>query len=192
MCTMTISLPPLPLPTTTCTIHYLERRSSYLAKVPYQQNRPVKQKISDAAMRLSPATWLTPAILRAHDAHEYKKDRRRLDQQYQSHRHEQLMREKRSIGEREGSFSADTFRTGTMTTSTTLTPGRASAIGPRSELTLPRAKVLEWAGNTSVFSPGVLQEWMMVGGGGGDDEEIYSAALGPDPWAWPPIEDYGE
>lgn len=83
----------------------------------------------------------------------------------------------------EGSFATDVARTGTMTTTSTLVPGRASA------LSLPRARVLEWAGTTSIVSPGVLQEWMLVGGEEGDDEEGYSEALGPDPWALPPIED---
>lgn len=189
MCTMTISLPPLPHPTTTCTVHYLERRSSYLAKAPYQQNRPAKQKISDAAMLLSPATWVTPAILRAHDAHEYKKDRKRLDQQYQSYRHEQLVKQK-MLREREGTSSGDTFRTGTMTNSSTMTPGRASAVEAIGEMNLPRAKALEWAGSTSVFSPGLLQDWMLAGGEEYDDEKDHSVASGPDPWALPPIEDY--
>lgn len=195
---MTIPIPAVPHPTTACTIDYLERRSSYMAKVPYQQRRPVKQKISDAAMHLSPATWFTPAILRAHDAHEYKKDRKRLEQQYEAHRHEQSLKRRDNYhpGEYEDGFPPPpaSFRTVTMSSSSTLTavPGRASAVGVRSEMCLPRARALEWAGTTSVFSPGVLQEWMMMDGGLKDYEDDYEMTFGPDPWALPPIEDFRE
>ena len=206
-CTMSI-----PHPTTTCALHYLERRSSHLATAPYQQHRPVKQKLSDAAMRLDPTTWVAPAILRAHDVHEYKKDRRKVEEQYRSYRHEQVSRSKGySKGENSG-FDTDASTsptTGTMTmTSSTMVPssGRASAIGARGEMSFERARALEWAGSTSVFSPGVLQEWMIVSDGmdwGREDgnansfepdpwalhEGDYTCRFGPDPWALRPMEE---
>ena len=51
---------------------------------PRQQprNRSKKELLHDTAMKLCPALWLTPAIVRAHEKHEYEKDRKRLQEVY--------------------------------------------------------------------------------------------------------------
>ena len=179
----------LPHPTTSCALHYLERRSSHLARAPYQQHRPVKQKLSDAAMRLNPTTWVAPAILRAHDVHEYKKDRQKVEEQYQSYRHGYLSRETGYYGSEDGALATGPWaspRTGTMTmTSSTLMPStaRASAVGIHNEMVIERARALEWASSTSVFSPGVLQDWMTVSDGmDWDHEGANTESFKPDPW----------
>ncbi len=56
-----------------------------------------------------------------------------------------------------------------------------------------RARALEWAGSTSVFSPGVLQDWMLMSDTGwwGDKEMglVADERFGPDPWALRPLEE---
>ena len=64
----------------------------------------------------------------------------------------------------------------------------------KSEMSLnERARALEWAGTTSVFSPGVLQEWMVFGDSGrGTDWEARGFAddrFEKDPWALRPMEE---
>ena len=100
---------------------------------------------------------------------------------------------KKPYRDEDGRAYRDAATMSPMTSSTptpTPTPGRGSAIGVRSEVSLPRARALEWAGSTSVFSPGVLQDWKVLARGEWDDEDGYSVCWGPDPWALPPIEDY--
>ena len=80
-------LPTSPLPTST--IRKLQNRRSYMARAPFQQHRSARQHLADLALRLCPVVWLGPAILRAHDMHEYERDRRRLHEVYvgyQEHR----------------------------------------------------------------------------------------------------------
>ena len=56
-------------------------------------------------------------------------------------------------------------------------------------LTTDRARALEWMSSTSVFSPGVLQDWM------GGEDEVWgdkgrsNERYGPDPWALRPLEE---
>ena len=74
---------------TTSTILKLEARRSYMAKSPFQQHKTKRKFLSDAAMRLHPATWFAPALIRAHDKYEYKRDRKYLQDvyvEYQSHK----------------------------------------------------------------------------------------------------------
>ena len=60
-----------------------------MAKAPYQQHKSKKKLLHDTAMKLCPVLWLAPAIIRAHDKHEYEKDRKYVREvyvEYQEHR----------------------------------------------------------------------------------------------------------
>ena len=90
----------------------------------------------------------------------------------------------------DGGFDTDastspTTATNTMTSSTMVpSSGRGTAVGARSEVSFERARALEWAGSTSVFSPGVLQEWLIVSDGvAWEGEGDYAGVFEPDPWA---------
>lgn len=76
--------PPTPLPTPT--IRKLQNRRSHMARAPYQQHRSTRRHLADLALRLCPAVWLGPAILRAHDRREYERDRRRVRDVYLGYR----------------------------------------------------------------------------------------------------------
>ena len=52
----------------------LQSRRSYIAKAPYQRKTKWKA-LRDKGLKLCPASWLGPTILKAHDKHQYKKDR---------------------------------------------------------------------------------------------------------------------
>ena len=53
-----------------------------MAKAPYQQPKSKKKLLRDTAMKLCPVIWLAPAIIRAHDKHEYEKDRKYVHDVY--------------------------------------------------------------------------------------------------------------
>ncbi len=65
-------------------IKKLRNRCSYMAKAPYQR-KSKKKAFHDKALKLSPATWLGPAIIKAHDRYQYKKDRKYTQQVYQEY-----------------------------------------------------------------------------------------------------------
>ena len=88
-------LAPLPMASllessmTSETIRKLEARRSYMAKAPFQQHKSKKQFLGDIAMKLCPVIWLGLAVIRAHDKHEYKRDRRYVEEvhvEYQEHK----------------------------------------------------------------------------------------------------------
>ena len=83
-------MPPLlDSPLTTETIRKLQNRRSYMSKAPYQQHKSKRKYLGDVAMKFCPATWLGPAIIRAHDKYEYKKDRKHVQEvyvEYQEHK----------------------------------------------------------------------------------------------------------
>lgn len=71
------------------TVRKLQNRRSYMAKAPFQKHKSTKKHLGDFAMRFCPATWLGPLIIRAHDKHEYKKDRKYVQEvyvEYQEHK----------------------------------------------------------------------------------------------------------
>ena len=187
-------------------IHRLERRRST-----HPHNHPLTEKLH----RLDPTVWLAPAVLRAHDAHEYRKDRRLREDIYRSHHQQQRRRaEEQARVHRDGyrdnrvfyseggggggafshaktmSSTTGTASTGTMVVGAPMTEvwrpsspmGWESVVGGvslrrsrKSEMSLnDRARALEWMGSTSVFSPGVLQDWMLVS----DDELWEEKAMG--------------
>lgn len=81
-------IPSLPLEKADKVIHKLENRRSYLAKAPHQR-RSKKQVLSDTILKLSPATWLAPVIIKALAQYEYKKARQRAEKlhlQYEERR----------------------------------------------------------------------------------------------------------
>ena len=65
-------------------IRKLRNRCSYMAKAPYQR-KSKKKALRDKALKLSPATWLGPTIIRVHDRYQYKKDRKYTQQVYQEY-----------------------------------------------------------------------------------------------------------
>ena len=71
----------LPFPPGDAVIRKLQERQSYLEKAPYQR-KSKKKAIGDAIMKLNPATWCGPTILKAHDIHEYNKDRKKTQEVY--------------------------------------------------------------------------------------------------------------
>ena len=188
---MTCALP-LTLPAE-ATITYLEKRSSYMAKAPYIQKKPVKRKITDSAMYLSPVTWVGPTILRAHDAHEYKKDRRRMEAEYEGN---QKSREKMARPQAgEGMAMRPPMPVPPLRTNSPTLTGRNSGLSARSESNLPRARALFWEGGSNLFSPGLLQPWSPVTAtkraewdGEGSDSGYASFVQREDPWVLPPIE----
>ncbi|KAL9636653.1 MAG: hypothetical protein Q9164_002688 [Protoblastenia rupestris] len=62
-------------------IRKLQHRQSYMAKAPYQR-KSRKRAIGDAAMKLCPASWLVPTIIKAHENYEYRKDRKAKEEVY--------------------------------------------------------------------------------------------------------------
>lgn len=75
--TMADVLPSIPPEKIENVVRKLERRRSYLANAPHQR-RSRRQAVSDAILKLSPATWLAPIILKAHAQYEYKKARKQV------------------------------------------------------------------------------------------------------------------
>jgi len=72
---------PTPIPPTATVkkaLDHLERRRSYMTNAPHQ-HRTRKRALKDAAIKLSPSTWLGPAILDIRDRHAYRRDRRRVE-----------------------------------------------------------------------------------------------------------------
>lgn len=49
-----------------------------MAKAPFEQHRSKKKLLGDIAMKLWPVNWFGPAIIRAHDKHQYEKDRKHV------------------------------------------------------------------------------------------------------------------
>ena len=72
----------LPVPLSKDAINKLQRRQSYLANAPFQR-KSKRRALSDAAMKLFPSSWIGPPILKAHDMHEYKKDKKRTEKVYE-------------------------------------------------------------------------------------------------------------
>ena len=69
-------------------VRKLEDRHAYLENARYQR-RSIRQALSDAIMKISPATWLGRYILKAHALHEYKKDKKQAEgifEEYQERR----------------------------------------------------------------------------------------------------------
>ena len=69
-------------------VRKLEDRHAYLENARCQR-RSIRQALSDAIMKISPATWLGRYILKAHALHEYKKDRKQAEgifEEYQQRR----------------------------------------------------------------------------------------------------------
>ena len=71
----------IPSEPTEVAIRKLHRRQSYVARAPYQR-KSKRQAIGDAALKCCPATWLGPAIIKAHELYEYRKDRRAKEKVY--------------------------------------------------------------------------------------------------------------
>jgi len=80
-------------------VHKLENRRSYLAKAPHQR-RSKKQALTDTLMKLSPATWLAPVILKAHAQYEYKRARQQAENlhiQYEERRKSGMLMSTNSV-----------------------------------------------------------------------------------------------
>ncbi len=82
-------------------IRKLEKRQSYLAKAPYQQNKLERKSrrkaLNDYIMKLCPTTWVAPAVIKAHDRWEYDRDRKYV---HEVHVHYQETRKKDPISTR--------------------------------------------------------------------------------------------
>lgn len=76
--------PPSPSPTSlkSDTIRRLQTRNSYMANAPFQQHKSKRKFLHDKAMKLCPVFWFAPAIVRAHDKHEYEKDKKHVQDVY--------------------------------------------------------------------------------------------------------------
>lgn len=74
----------LPEDPSSVAITKLRNRCSYMAKAPYQR-KSKKKALHDKAMKLLPATWLGPTIIRVHDRYQYKKDRNYTQKVYQEY-----------------------------------------------------------------------------------------------------------
>lgn len=60
-----------------------------MAKAPYQQHKSKRKYLGDVALKFCPVTRLGLAIIRAHEKHEYKKDRQYVQEvyvEYQEHK----------------------------------------------------------------------------------------------------------
>ena len=55
-----------------------------MAKAPFQR-KSKKRALHDKALKLAPATWLGPTIIKAHDRYQYKKDRERTQAVYEEY-----------------------------------------------------------------------------------------------------------
>lgn len=71
-------LPPKPAETA---LEKLHSRHSYMNKAPYQR-KSRKRALHDAFLKVCPASWLGPTIIKQHDKHEYKRDRKRTKEVY--------------------------------------------------------------------------------------------------------------
>lgn len=76
--TMLDILPDHPAETALKKLHH---RRSYMAKAPYQRRSKWKA-LHDKGLKLCPASWLGPAIIKAHDKYEYKRDRKHTQEVY--------------------------------------------------------------------------------------------------------------
>lgn len=76
--TLLDALPPQPAE---AALEQLHNRYSYINKAPYQR-RSKKKALYDAFLRLCPASWLGPTVIKQHDKHEYKRDRKRTKEVY--------------------------------------------------------------------------------------------------------------
>lgn len=65
-------------------IRKLRNRCSYMAKAPFQR-KSKKKALHDKALKLAPATWLGPTIIKAYDRYQYKKDRERTQAVYEEY-----------------------------------------------------------------------------------------------------------
>ncbi|KAL8823794.1 MAG: hypothetical protein Q9191_005545 [Dirinaria sp. TL-2023a] len=92
----------LPIQPTEMVIRKLERRQSYMAKAPYQR-KSRKQALGDAAMRLSPATWFGPVILRAHERYEYRRARKHTEDLYTEYQEKKSTRQNSAASSTTGS-----------------------------------------------------------------------------------------
>ncbi|CAF9939658.1 hypothetical protein IMSHALPRED_001586 [Imshaugia aleurites] len=88
--TLLDALPPQPAETA---LEQLHNRYSYINKAPYQR-RSKKRALYDAFLRICPASWLGPTLIKQHDKHEYKRDRKRTKEVYT----EFLEKRGRSVG----------------------------------------------------------------------------------------------
>lgn len=55
----------------------------------HQQHKSKRKLLYDTALKFCPVFWFAPAIIRAHDKHEYEKDRKYVEEvyvDYQEHR----------------------------------------------------------------------------------------------------------
>ena len=80
----------IPVPLSTETISKIEKRQSYLANAPFQR-KSKRRALSDAAMKLSPSSWIGLSILKAHDIQEYKKDKKRTEEVYEQYQERRKM-----------------------------------------------------------------------------------------------------
>ena len=65
-------------------IRRLRNRCSYMAKAPLQW-KSKKKALHDKALKLAPATWLGPTIIKAHDRYQYRKDRKHTQAIYEEY-----------------------------------------------------------------------------------------------------------
>ena len=68
-------------------------------KAPYQQHKSKKKYLNDVALKLSPATWLAPAIIRFNDKYEYRKDKKYVQEVYVEYQ-EHMSRKNSLVGAR--------------------------------------------------------------------------------------------
>ncbi len=98
-------VPHLPEQPAEVAIRKLEHRQSYMAKAPYQR-KSRRRALSDFALRLCPVTWLGPAIIKAHDKYEYKKDRREKEEVYVEYQVKRKMSVDTAMATRTNSFAS--------------------------------------------------------------------------------------
>lgn len=86
-------------------VRRLEKRQSYLAKAPYQQNKLGKkskrQALNYFITKFCPTTWVAPAVIKAHDRWEYERDRKYVEGvhvHYQEKRKKNPVSARNSIG----------------------------------------------------------------------------------------------
>ena len=78
-------------------IRKLERRQSYMANAPYQR-KSKKKALGDVALRLSPATWFGPLILKAHERYEYRRARKHTEELYAEYQEKRSTRQSSMAG----------------------------------------------------------------------------------------------
>lgn len=64
-------------------VRKLQHRQSYMARASYQKHKSRKQTLCDTILRLSPATWLGPMIIKAYDRWEYKRDKKHTQEVFE-------------------------------------------------------------------------------------------------------------